>query len=186
MVIKTNNKKLGFTLLEMVVATAIFAIVMVVYVGIYLATVRANSQITVTQKVQNELRYILESISREVRLGSIDYDFYEGTWTSQNTVLAIKDNSDNNIYFRGGLSGANGVAQMSYDYNSWVDLSTDNLIIDELFFYVIPETDPFVSMAQNARQPGVLIYLSAHHKKDTSMIGSIKIQTFISSRQYKK
>ena len=71
---KKNN---AFTLVEVLVATILFLTVITACTGIFLSTIRANARVNLMQKVQNEVRYIIEIISKEIRLGTIYYNYYD-------------------------------------------------------------------------------------------------------------
>ncbi len=68
----------GFTLVEMMVAVGLFAIVMVVCVGALLSLVNANRKAQALQSVINNLNIALDGIVRDARMGS---DFYGGSAT---------------------------------------------------------------------------------------------------------
>lgn len=63
-----NNK--GFTLLEMIVSMGIFTIVAVIAVGSLVRISSLNRQAQSLQAATNNINYILESMSREMRVGS--------------------------------------------------------------------------------------------------------------------
>lgn len=176
-----KNKKLGFTLIEIIVAAAIFGIVVTVYAGIYIATMKANSKMIAMQKTQNEIRYLMEAIVREVRLGSINYDFYTDNPDNPRSVLALKDSSGNTMYF-----GSNGsFATISYDAVNWKSFTSNNIKIQKLDFYITPQTSPYSNDVSLKIQPGVLIYIDALYNQNGQMDGEVKLQTFVSSREYK-
>ena len=76
---------------------------------------------------------------------------------------------------------------MSLDNGTnWSDLSTDNIIVDSLDFYLLPDSDPFVQDATIIKQPMVILFLEAHYNRGDFSDGQIRIQTTIGSRQYKK
>ena len=189
---KDKEQKKGFTLIEMLVATALFLTVITASIGIFLSTIMANSKINAMQKVENEVRYIMEIISKEIRLGTIYYDYYEEVYgeSFKNPVpiIALRDNADNISYFAlNGDAMSSGIVQMSLnDGDTWSDLSTDSIIVDSLDFYLLPDSNPFVQDAEIIKQPMVILYLQAHYNKQNASDGQIKIQTVISSRQYKK
>lgn len=60
----------GFTLVEMVVSVALFAIVMLVCVGALLALVGANRKVHALQSVMNNLNVTLDGMTRAIRMGS--------------------------------------------------------------------------------------------------------------------
>ncbi len=70
-----NNK--GFTLLEMIVSMGIFTIVAVIAVGSLVRISSLNRQAQSLQAATNNINYILESMSREMRVGST-YDCFDG------------------------------------------------------------------------------------------------------------
>ncbi len=190
--IQKSNFSSGFTLLEMIVATALFLMAMTMAIGIFIATMNANNKITRIQDVENEVRYILEKISKEVRLGTIDYDYYQiiygNDFENPASILSIVDSADNVSQFAlNGDENSLGIIQLSLDQgDNWSDLSTDSIQVQVLDFYLIPETDPYAGEPDDIKQPLVLIYLNARYNKDGEMDGNIDIQTAISSRIYKK
>jgi len=166
----------------MVVATTIFATVSVMYTGIFISTVRVNGKIIAIQRVQNEIRNVLEPIVRETRLGSINYSYYSQPIENPQSILALKDVVGNDLYYR----MHNGIVQMSYNSNTWIDITSDNVRVNKLNFYISPETSPWIISNETKSQPGVLMYMDSNYNKDNKMDGNLKLQTFISSRQYRK
>lgn len=64
------TKTRGFTLVEMIVAVALFAIVMLICVGALLALVGANRKAEAIQSVMNNLNVSLDDMVRSIRMGS--------------------------------------------------------------------------------------------------------------------
>ena len=60
----------GFSLIEMIVAVALFAVVMLVAVGALLALVDANRKARALESVMNNLNITLDSMVRAMRMGS--------------------------------------------------------------------------------------------------------------------
>src|SRR3989344_6721595 len=67
---RKTTQSSGFTLVEMIVAVALFAVVMLVSVGALLALVNANRKAQALQSVMNNLNITLDSMVRSVRMGS--------------------------------------------------------------------------------------------------------------------
>lgn len=65
----TKNQN-GFTLLEMIVSLGIFSVVAVIAVGSLVRITSLNRQAQAMQSTMNNVNYVLESISREMRPGS--------------------------------------------------------------------------------------------------------------------
>ena len=73
------NSKNGFTLLEMLFAISLFSIVMVIVMGIFVNGSRTQRKIAELDLVQREGNYLIESISREVRMATdIDATNWQG------------------------------------------------------------------------------------------------------------
>lgn len=67
--INKKNKK-GFTLIELLVSLSIFTFVLTASVSALLAMVTANKQTQVTKTVMDSLDFVLEEISRDMRVGT--------------------------------------------------------------------------------------------------------------------
>lgn len=65
-----KNKNTGFTLIEVVVAVALFSVVMVVCVAALLALMNANRKAQALQSVMNNLSIALDDMARNVRMGT--------------------------------------------------------------------------------------------------------------------
>jgi len=63
----------GFTLIEMVVATAVFAVVLSAIAGSYLSVLRLNEKSRTVRVVEQNARFITEFLTREIRNGTIDF-----------------------------------------------------------------------------------------------------------------
>ena len=179
-----KQKGEGFTLMEMLVAVTLFSIVITICLGIFISSLQANKTFIRMQKVQNDIRYLIDIISKEIRLGTIDYDYngYAGNITNPVSILALRDSSNDSVYFRFN----NKAVQMGFDDINWSDLTTTNIEIESMDFYIIPSSNPFTANPETVAQPMVLLYLHAYYNEAGSMDGNLRIQTVISSRQYKK
>lgn len=67
---KYFNSQKGFTLIEMIVALGVFAVVAVIAIGSLLKISDANRKSLTLKTSINNLNFALESMSREMRLGS--------------------------------------------------------------------------------------------------------------------
>lgn len=66
----------GYTVIELVTAMTIFAVVVVVAVGGFVAVQRTSQKTAAERKVQQDSRTNLEQLARQIRAGRIDYGFY--------------------------------------------------------------------------------------------------------------
>ena len=76
---KICNSQKGFTLLEAVVATAVFAFVISSVAGVYLNVLKLDRKSRAERTVYENSRFIMEFLAKEVRNGSIDHASYGGT-----------------------------------------------------------------------------------------------------------
>lgn len=81
---KLKAKKLasyswGFTLMEIVVATSIFAVVVVAMMSIFVLTLRLNRKSDALRQASQGSRNFIEFLTKEIRNGHIDYAVANGT-----------------------------------------------------------------------------------------------------------
>ncbi|MGB0925541.1 MAG: PulJ/GspJ family protein, partial [Minisyncoccia bacterium] len=113
--VKKINKKRGFTIAEIMVSVAIFAIIMVTGMG---ALVNMTQKLRISQyqkKAIDSLSFVLESMTREIRLGT-KYQFQPNLNGSDNgTVRNGQDtftgNPDEGII---GFESSDGRGYMIY------------------------------------------------------------------------
>lgn len=138
--------KKGFTLLEMVVALAVFSIVIIIGLNSLLSISAANKKAQAFRVVQDNLNFVLESVSKAIRTG---YDYYCGdtvddfgpsdssqdcsgptgggpslTFTDSKGTRAMYSFKDNKI-------------QRSFDGFNFESLISDEIEIERGEFYVI-------------------------------------------------
>lgn len=83
-----KHKNSGFTLIEMMVSVTIFSIVMLVSVASILAIVEANRKAQSLKSIVNNLNFTMETISRNVRVGTTLHCFVAGNGAIPNTVAS--------------------------------------------------------------------------------------------------
>lgn len=110
---KRAKQRKGFTLVEVLIVVAVFSLTMLVATNIFILANRSQRQASVDQKIQGDIRFVMEAISREVRFGTIDYDCYAqgncdpvnpapinlSATRGETSVLALKDADGNKIRF---------------------------------------------------------------------------------------
>ena len=169
----------GFTLVEMIVAIALFAIVMVVCVGALLALVTANRKAQALQSVMNNLNIALDGMARSVRMGN-DYD---GSVGCANPSAGSHDCTEGSTMLEFQPFGDTSDPRWIYYFNSTthrIERSTSGSIsgaapitapevsIDEMLFYVVG------TQRGDTVQPKVLIVI----KGSAGMPGSSTRTTF--------
>ncbi|MBU1075149.1 prepilin-type N-terminal cleavage/methylation domain-containing protein [Patescibacteria group bacterium] len=72
------SKQDGFSLMEMVVVLAVFSMTALMAVDLFVTITNVQRQVRNLQAVQSDARFAMESMVREVKTGTIDYEFYRG------------------------------------------------------------------------------------------------------------
>jgi len=157
---------------------AVFALAIVAITGIFISVTKTQRKSRIEQRVQAEARYALDMISQEIRDGYIDY-----TQPLSTSVLHLERPGGQKVSF----SIAANVLQMTIEGGVPIAISSSNVKIADLRFYVTPATDPFVVGGPD-EQPRVTISLTIEDKDAAKAEeqAEIEAQTTISSRQYKE
>ena len=183
-----NNKKEGkiyngFTLIEMLVAVALFSIISTLAFTALYYIMDASTKTKTIKLVVNNLNMTLESMSRELRVG-YDYTCNRGTMpisggsdcSSGASILAFKTKDGNNAYFRYNSISKTIERKVSGKDTNAVSLIGDDVQIDKFKFYVTGTTS-----GDNV-QPKVLMVLEGSTKRhDVDTI--FNIQTTVSQRK---
>ncbi len=93
---KMNSPQSGFTLIELMVATTIFIIVMVVAVGSILSIVDANRKSQALNSVINNLNFAVESMTRDIRTGK---DYSVSTTVVRNDTITFSNSAGQTVVY---------------------------------------------------------------------------------------
>ncbi|MDB4939860.1 MAG: hypothetical protein JWO40_285 [Candidatus Doudnabacteria bacterium] len=152
----------GFTLIEALVATALFAVTVSSIVGVYLSTIKINRRTDVIRSASENARYLTEYLAKEIKNGAIDYASAVSPCTSLPTTssssLAIVNVDGDRLCF---YLGDNSGLISSIGQNLWLEknnlaplkVNSANVSISNLIFYVSPTYDPY--LAGSTVQPRV-------------------------------
>ncbi|NCB21008.1 MAG: hypothetical protein EOM88_03770 [Clostridia bacterium] len=184
-----KTKLTGFSLMEVIVSTAIFVIVILSMTGIFKMVVDAQRQAIASQNVEESLRYFLEVISKEIRMAQknggqcphISHSSIFGLASNElGDILYLRNYHDDCISY--SLVNDNGVNRFSVSkssltgmaFTTW--LSPRRVNISELHFTVHEKADG---------QAYVTINLSANYVGKEAGRSKMRVQTSISSRHYR-
>lgn len=137
MIKKINNNK-GFTLIEMLVAVALFTIISIISTASLLAVFSANAKEHAVKSAVDNLHFALESITREIRVGTY-YDCSAspsgGTATndcSGGTTLGFTSSKNDFIVYR-----KNGTQiERSINAGAFIKMNDATVTINDFSFYV--------------------------------------------------
>lgn len=172
----------GFTVIEMVVAIAVFSFALVAICGIFLSITKAQRKNSIDQKVQFEASYALETITQALRRYSIDYS---GPINNPVSSLVLVRQDKESITF---LKGGDNRLKMQIGTAAAENILSDQVKVNDLKFWITPVADPFILGGPN-EQPRVTIVLNLSQSKNTTKPeeqASIRVQTTITQRVYKR
>ena len=142
----------GFTLVEMLVASAVFVIIVTIITAIFVLGIGSQRKIIQEVNIQQEAQRIMQIMSKKIRKSLIDYDYYAGSLTRPEDELAFKDPK---IIYR--LN--NKILEQSTDGINWYSLTMTKIEIERLDFYIYPSQDPFDPVNPQNIQPRVTIVM---------------------------
>lgn len=183
--VSSLRSKNGFTLIEIMVSVAIFTIIITSGIGALVTMTQTYSKAQKNKQVHQGLNYALETITREVRLGT-NYqgnssfgeglEGIDGVGPSLRVTASDQRGSvtyfvDNNILYlnrAGAVNAQNGTFALT---------DSTQLLVDSIRFSVVGTATKFEAL--DFRQPFVWIQIQAHATGETSMTS---VQTLVSSR----
>jgi len=174
---KAITKNSGLTLIEVLVAMSIFAVVISVAIGIFVSGSSSQRKILGINTAQREAGYLMEIISRELRMAKAIDSTQENL--EDDIIEFTNYNSDPIIYCKANSSG-DCVSGGKYLSRDGASISSSDIRIESIMFYVTEEFDGLPAGVK--KQPIVTIVM-----KVRSMDGSdvkFTLQNSVSLRLY--
>ena len=186
--------KRGFTLIEIIVSLAIFTIVALVAVGALLRIMDANKKSITLKTTINNMNFALESISREMRVGS-SYHCANNTETidedmdEQSCINGLT--TDWTVAFRSSKTAPDGAdtCNLIYAYryeNYTLKKAQQTDCSSSLDFTPLISPDISIDSAiikvDNISQPRVFLLLKGHNGEREREKTTFALQTTISQR----
>ncbi len=178
-----NNKLLknkGFTLIEVLVAAAIFGILMVAITGIFVSALRVERNVLGSKKVLGQISYAAEYMTRALRMAEKDKtgicipsgSNYQSASISEIKFINALQNSDCQEFFLedGKIKFQTG-AETPLPPPP-LELTSSDIVVDNLKFELSGEVQG------DGLQPFATIYIEAH----TQDSPALKIQVSVSQR----
>ena len=171
------NMKNGFTLVELLIVISVFSVLIIVLINIFLMGIHIQRKISTSQDLRAGTQFVLEVISREMRM-------------MQDIGGDQKGNNDSDITFTNSqgeevtycLSDSVGNCDSSGNYlarNNQV-MTSSNIEIEELKFKVSDFSFPALPYLQ----PSIIIFIKAK-SSNPKYPSPFSLQTTISPRIYK-
>ena len=181
---KYFNPRQGFTLVEMMVATSLFIIVVTISMGAILSIFEANRKAQASKTVMDNLNLALEDMARTVRFGTNHHCENTGTLSqprncsnnvSGSNFLAVNFKGQTIVYRRSG----NTIQRSNNGGASYTDItSPQNIVIESLTFRV------FGTSQSDYFQPYVLVVIKGYSgNPNRPSKSTFSIQTIMSQRK---
>lgn len=159
-----NKKESGFTIIELVVATGIFSLVISMIFSIYILAAGGQRRVIAVKNTQDNARFALEAMAREIRTGM--------NFSGGGSTLTFTNARAESVIYR--LN--NGAIEKSSDGGAtFAALTGPEVTINTLGFYVLGQAPG------DGIQPRVTITIGI-----TSQVGNqtsnLKVQTTVSER----
>lgn len=156
-----TKKASGFMLVDMLVSLGIFALVISIVIGIFVSGSGSQRKIIELYTIQSEGGYLMETISRELRMATRICDASCGEDQQNNNDSSVEfTNYDGDLvrYCR-SLADGSCTENDTGDYisrNGEV-VSSSNIVVDNLRFYVsesFSNTQPLVTISMRIKAKG--------------------------------
>jgi len=188
-VLKKPRASSGFSLVELMVAVALFAVVMTISVGSLLSLVEANRKARALSSVMNNLNFALENMSRNIRLGT-NYHCHTTDVVPPNLDATNNCASGGVLFAFEGVGGDSSTASDQVIYRfieeriekssdggaSFVSITAPEVAIEDLTFYVVGAT------RSDSLQPRVVVKVRGRAGISGRAETSFNLQSTISQR----
>jgi len=188
--------KTGYTLIELLIVMFIFSVSMGILMQTYVSFIRLSHKTANAAVLQQDARYLMEFITRNVRDQSLDYA--SGITVSSST-LRIKNGDSSYLIIKlasagdarcSDTSGAACALISSDNGVNWAPLTSRFVNVDQMKFYIQPtqtpfEINPMAGNYYNNQQPLVTVYLRLTYlAKNVKERVSLEAQTSVSLKSY--
>lgn len=185
------KKQDGYTLVEILVATTLFLLIFILIIDIAVIFTRDPQKIIRQKKLETELEYAVEQISREIRIDTIDYNYSFNT-PDDDIYLLRRDLNQTHILH----DSINKKVKIEALENGIIVAeeyaTTEKIEVTDLKFYIRPISEPFCDYFETGAyqecssdvQPRVTFSITARHADDYNI--QTTLQTTASSRIYKR
>jgi prepilin-type N-terminal cleavage/methylation domain-containing protein len=178
----------GFTLVEMIVSLGIFTIVALVAVGALIKVMDANKKSIALKTAINNMNFTLESMSREMRVGS---DYIEEYNDSTGWLISFKSSkpyppapADRECNLRYAYKYTTGSPGGSLQKSQQIDCDNSNDYLNDFYDLISPEVKITSSIVEvnNDYQPYVSFFFKGYSGARAREQAEFTVQTLISQR----
>ncbi|MFA6227821.1 MAG: prepilin-type N-terminal cleavage/methylation domain-containing protein [Patescibacteria group bacterium] len=186
-----SNYNQGFTLIEMLITAGLFAITSVLVGGVFINVNNLQQQTANMQKLQNDGRYMIEKIGREIRGRELDYERTLPPVDGKVDRLIFKKDEAGEIwqlaYDPEDLTAKIFITTLNPDGTVFAPLNASDVGVSNLQFIVSPIYDPYAGITADdyIYQPKITLLMSIYNKNAPDRYRKeLRLQTTISSKVY--
>ena len=179
--LEIRNFSRGFTLIEAIVATAVFAMVLSSIIGVYISTFQLDRKTRAQRAVSDNARFIMEFLGKEVSNGTIDYSGANACVNSA-TVLCVVNQALEAEKFT-----YDGSANLSLTKGANTsNLNSAGVKLTIAQFYVAPAGDPYTVAKTFNVQPHVTVVLAllSNYGSKAGETSKLNVQNTFETRNY--
>ena len=178
-----KRKHAGFTLLEMIASLGVFSVVIVIFSSTFLHLLNAERKTQIAATVQDNLRFALETMAKDIRTGTV---YYVDNPDTDSTVFGFTNTNGASIkYCLNGLCGNTNPCSVNRCIGrvviseegaegEFLPITSDQITIDKLRFYLKQDV--------SAIQPSVIIAISARATIQ-NIETRLNVETLVSQRK---
>ena len=163
-----RKKEVGFTVVEVLVTSLIFSIIAMAVSAIFVETLSLQRRLSASQKIQDNAIFVLESMSRDIRVSAISNQ--ESPGCTANTLTVIHP-VKGDVVFR----MTNGVIEKSQAGGPFVAISGSDVKFSRFNFCITG------SLQNDNKTPRATILTTVENVSGREVL-EVNLQTTVSSR----
>ncbi|MFA6593716.1 MAG: prepilin-type N-terminal cleavage/methylation domain-containing protein [Candidatus Buchananbacteria bacterium] len=181
----------GFTLVEMLITAGLFAITSILVGGVFINVNNLQQQTANMEKLQNDGRYMVEKMGREIRGRELDYEATLPSAEGKVDRLVFKEDEAGEIwqlaYDAEDFSAKIFITTVNPNNTVSASLNASDVGVKNLQFIVSPVFNPYDDDTLNdyVYQPEITVLMTLYNKNTSSRhYKELRLQTTISSKVY--
>lgn len=187
----------GFSAIEMLVVTAIFAVASLTVAATYVNFTRLHRHAANAEALGEDMRFVGELLVRSARNNTPVYPNLPATLPSPTSSLSLASlSSTSTVQFRQYATtsapcvGLNATClAVSVNNGAWTPITGKNISVNSFKVYVTPTANPFqqtgVGTYNNNNQPRVTFSIDAFYNASSTVEqAALSLQTTVDSRIY--
>ena len=175
--LNNNQKKGGFTLIEIIVSLGVFSVVILIILGAVFSIINLQRKTSAFRAAQENLSYAFESMAKEIRTGhkyGSNYDLSNGKFVR----LTFINDTNREVLYEVDASGrvTKSTNDIGQPHGNPMPLTSSEVFVESLKFEI-------TGAGPEGNQPMVRAMISGVVGKGTKYEASFFLQTAITQRK---